>query len=567
MPTQAAQNLAQNLSNTNLGVKFVKTLYTNPYSLSPTTILSVLKAAGIQVPKDVAMTAELAQCLISGQALYTSLNATDFALANTVTGGANFTSALTSLLQANGLMDEGTATTIKIGSDVALICSSGGYNVGAWISLAIDLSNFASDQQSIAEARAAQNLQDVVNATLKPQIKAAGEVFADFQNGTIGIFGLITKMAIAAPAEFPQVISQNSQLAQMFPMLQMIPTKTVTLYGKGSSETGGDFLGQHYTITRNESTKTFSFQELDIGQQSFKTKLDYVNYFRDLIVGPWTSIYITADSYLKGQKHADLFTTAILSMVVAGDGTISATDDYSTLLQGSRLTPWDLDNNSLVQDLSLGAYKADIRNQINTYQESGLSLGFETPGNRQSQSQLASAASKVQAMKTADNIDDFLKDPQFSKQISDYFRFPIQKFESNPTLISKSTGISTTKLTQAQRQSVISNYTGAWRDLKNYISTIHLWDSFINDPYFKDVYGKYIDTSVTREGQTIHSAIPSVSDFESSFRKLQGLSVTRNVNLLAKKQIAKFLGTTPDKLVNINQGQGPGIWRVQNVPT
>ena len=61
--SQQTLAFANNLKRTALGVKFAKTLYTNPGSLNAKTVTQVLKALGYQVPQGVEIAVDAAQVI------------------------------------------------------------------------------------------------------------------------------------------------------------------------------------------------------------------------------------------------------------------------------------------------------------------------------------------------------------------------------------------------------------------------------------------------------------------------------------------------------------------------
>lgn len=523
----ASKNFAQNLQTTNLGVKFSKALFTDPGSLSASTILSGLKALGLQIPAGVQTGVEVAQILVAGQALYTqSVNGAD--LAQTIPTSVSIIKNLSAIANANGFLDTNTMQSVDVGADVAMIMASGGASVTSYIALALDLANVCASKQNQADVQAAQNLQSQYNSTILPGIQAAANTFADFQSGKIGIYGLITEVAVSSPYQWPQLIQQNTTIAQMFPMLKMIPDINQKITGYGESKIWGEWpWGDKWVISDFTSTKSLDVTRIGVGG----SKDELINFFYTFMIQPWTYLYRLADQAMKNGNHASLKETALLSLLVSQDGQISDTFDYAGFIIGSRLTPWDLNENDLVAQLTGLADQIDQADLIQAYHESGVASNYQNPALQDIYNQKMALSSKVQELHAANSIDDLANDPDFRAGLSKFFQFPQMEFEKNPGDFGM-TGATTP-----------SN----WRSLHNYIAVIHMVETFKTDPYFKD--SKFL--------AGLDPELPSVAELEDSFRKYQFLTVSRNINFMTKQNIAKILGVSVSNLVQVS----PTVWK------
>lgn len=526
----------QNLRQTALGVKFGKQLFTAPETLSPSNITAAMRALGMNVSKDLQVTADIAQVLVSGQALYDGIQAGTALndLGSTSNPSIAAVNVLTGVLHSNGMMDDESATNAALLTGVLMIVASGGTNIMAWISVAMNLAAISAGKAMHADALAIEDLNRKYEEVITPQFRVVGETFEAFQKGNLGIFGLITKIAAEAPNMWPQAVQQNSIIANAFPDIKLIPCVSQQLTGYGSDEMWGEWpWGERYVIQRWESEKSLDIES--IGGNLGYSKEKAAAYIWQYLINPWTQVYEHVNNSMISQGHASVFHTAILSLMVGNDQEISSTVDYAGLLAAGKITPWDLNEPECIGRIVQAAINADGAKIDQTYKEAGLSTGYENPGLRSFYNTKVKGSLWTDKLRAAQNIQDFLRVPMFYDELKKYFQFPTMPFESRPTAMGKFTG------------------TG-WRQMQNYVSVINLCDQFRTDPYLAQ----------TRFAAKIAPFIPSTQEFESEFKRIQMLAVARNCNTLAKNNIADFLGTKASKLKRITPPNmiGASKWTV-----
>lgn len=533
---------ADNLRKTALGVKFSKALFNNPYSLSPKQIVDTMKALGVDIPPGIQMTAEAAQIYISGQAVYEGIqglsSAKDLSAATNATAAS--IKALTYLAASEELIDSDTQSCLLIGTDVALIISSAGMNVQAWVQLGLDLTIAFGTKQGEADYSAFVQAQNYYNSRLAPQGAVFSETIKDFQNGSMSIYGVIASLAAESPDLWPQVINPNSPIAQMFPDLLMLPTIRESYTFEGTSEISGDWpwpASGRWVAARWNGYKSVEFNRL--GTQL--NKETSAEYFFELLLKPWIISYAMANNEVVGRGNMSMENVAALSYLVNPNGEISDKYPYVNMLIGSYLTPYDF-NDPILADISKQFVNDHYKGVDTSFHEQGLSFGLtqQNVGFQGYNSDMEIMRRKLEKVQQTDDIVELVQYPYIYQKLQDYMDFEEVSFEKDPTLGGKI------------NQKFSSNDVRAWRKLHNYIAVLNMLDQFRKDKYL----------STTRFAQNLMPFMPSVDSFDAKVKRLQMLSTARAVNHLANKNIAEFMGVDNfNKLKNVNPDQGAAVMR------
>ena len=531
-----AKSLARfsnNVKKTALGVKFAKTLYANPESLSPKTISLVMKELGINVPKEIEMTIEAAQVITAGQTISDGLAAgksmNDLG-AVTKSGSASLR-IVTAIAETNGMIDDDSASLIRIGTSVGMLVASMGTDVSSWVALASELANTTAAKQGLATIHAIQNAQDLYKARVSPQAKILGDTFRDFQEKKISIYGVISKMAVETPDLWPQVVNPNSPIAQAFPDLLMIPTVNASVRGVGSSEIYGDWpwpASGQYVLARWDDDKILNFQTLG---KNF-TRETAAQYFFELLLKPWLTAYSIANNEVVSRGNMSMQNIAILSYLVNPQGEISDNDSYVNALVGSALTPYDFGDNILDQ-IARQFVEDHYTPGQKIFREQAISVGLSQENKAWSsyQKNLDQMRARLELVKQTDDITTLVQYPYIYEKLQSYLDFETVSFEKDPTL----GGQVNSKFSE--------NSVRAWRKLHNYIAVMQMIDTFRKDSYL----------SQTKFAEQLAPFMPSVDHFQSEITRLNYVSTMRNVNRLALKNIAGFLNVPSEKLVNVSK--------------
>jgi len=529
---KALANFSNNLKKTNLGVKFAKTLFSEPEKLNSKAISLVMKELGLNIPKELEMTVEAAQVITAGQAisdgLATGRSMND--LNNVTKSGSQSLRIVTAIAETNGMIDQDSASVIRIGTSVAMIVASAGTDVASWVSLALELGSTTAAKQGLADIHAIQNAQDLYRARVSPQAKILGDTFKDFQEKKISIYGVIAKMAVETPDLWPQVINPNSPLVQNFPELMMLPVVNTSVRGVGSSEIYGDWpwpASGQYVLARWEADKIINFQTLG----TKFTKDSAAQYFYELLLKPWITSYAIANDEVVSRGNMSMRNIAALSYLVNPNGEISDTDDYVNMLVGSALTPYDFGDNILDQ-IARQFVEEHYRPEQKIFRESVITTG-QTEKNKkwnEYQKNLDAMRARLETVKQTDDISLLVEHPYIYQKLFNYLNFEKVSFENDPTLGGRINANFPEKSVRA------------WRKLHNYFAVMQMIDTFRKDSYL----------SQTKFAEKLLPFMPSVDEFDQEMTRLNYISTMRNVNRLALKQIASLLNTDIKNLKNKN---------------
>ena len=538
------KKFADNLRKTALGVRFTKTIFTNPSSISAKQATQVLKTLGYKIPEGVEVAVDAAQIITSGQAAIEGYQAATTAneINASVNAGASATRALTSIAEDQNLIDSDSASLIKISTSVAMIVASGGTDVKAWVSLCLDLASVGAGKQALANYEAIMNAQEKYRGRITPQAKILGDTFKDFQEKKISIYGVIAKMAVETPDVWPQVINPQSELAKVFPDLLMIPVVNTSVSGKGDASLWGDYpwpAKGRYVIQQFTASKSISFQTIG---KNF-TKEESAETFFELLIKPWVTCYAVANEEITAQGNMSMSNIAALSYMFNPSGEISDRDNYVNMLIGSCLTPYDFGDPILenIADQFLDDY---YKGKDITFKEQAVSFKQSSQNKlfTQHQMDLEEMRRKLLRVQQNDDIVELAQYPYIYKKLQSYMDFQQVSFEKDPSMGGKLT------------QKFSTQDVRAWRKLHNYIAVINMIDTFRRDSYL----------SQTRFAQNLLPFMPSVDHFQKTVDRINFLSTGRAINRLAKANIASFVGTTTDKLKWVNQKEiGPAIYTIK----
>lgn len=521
-------NFAHNLKTTSLGVNFSKALFTDPSRLSPKQIVNTLKALGMNIPAEVDVAADAAQIIVAGQAINQALEAgktlEDVKSLTTATGTS--VRAINMIAAKNGWFDQDTVSVVSYATNVGMIIASAGSNVAAWIGLAMDVASTVSAKQAEADINALKDAQRKFSSMLTGQTKILGETFKDFQNGSIGIYGVIAKMAVETPALWPQVVNKDSPFVQMFPELMMIPTIQESITGYGESAIKGNYpwpASGSWIIESWNSHKSISYTSINK-----MSKEDAAEYFFTILLKPWIWCYSIANDEIVGRGNMSMENVAALSYMVNPEGEISDRDDYVNMLLGANLTPYDFGDvqfDDIAQQFVRDMYKG----QDTKFHESAISFGLNpaNAGFRALTRDQEIMRQRLEAVKKTASIWELVQYPYFYKRLQSYMDFEQVSFEKDPTFGGKI------------NEKFPEKSTRAWRKLHNYISVMHLMGQFRDDSYLK----------TTRFAESLAPFIPSVDKFDAKVKRINYLSTMRSVNQLALKRVAELLGVNASQLV------------------
>lgn len=558
MADQSLQNLQSNARTTQQGVSFTKQLFgPDNTSLNPVMILNIMKGLGFNVPKNIVITVDVAQMIMSGAALYTAADEyeslDDFA--SVVNPAASVVLAAESLAEACGWLDPSSdsAQIIKIGADAAMLVGSGGMDVTAWIALGIQLASMGQQQQQTATVDAYKDVSVFWKNLVTPEAKAAAGVFKQYQESEallqadpdyindpnyLSVFGMVGKIAQVAPDLWPTYFPHQGSWA---------PTQTFE-YIVNTTNTSWD----GNSVGGNAEKVWTAFQKLPKAQIQ-------AAIFNGLVV-PYLTPFQVAHDYYLSQNKASIYGLCMLA-TLANIPAIGVGSDLSGYLDSFFVTPADMGETVLQdwlknqQDPSLG---------LNTSQSAVSIQGVSSGPKASVDRTLFLIKDKAADADLAGRIDLLRKNSDISKFISNMYTFPV--IDPRSTQLAKyqggwNEGIYVDSRGGQTSLSYVPNSVGsAWRNPRDFFSALAMLDQIQHDSWFSDWYQN--GTFGNKQFQSF-DFLGNLEAFKAAYAKLQLKSVVRRVNRLALANIAGFLGTTPDKLSRTKNANGNYVYTVK----
>lgn len=535
MTNKEFQNFASNLKKTDFGIKFGKKLFSSPQSLTPKQITLALKQLGINVPKEVIITADLAQAITTGQATMVAIDSGKNI--NQITQlSAQSINLYTQLANDLGWVDDESAAFVSIGADLALICASAGANVQAWIGLAIDLMNVSQINSMDAKKLATNALVDWYSTEIKTQSQSMAKNFLEYQKGSIGIFGLLASTADESPFLFENNIKNNPQLQKILPGLNFIP---VVNYEKVFEAYSKNFIGQVANESARVTVRT-------IGEMNQK---EAANFIFSWVIEPFTICYLEAEKFYTSKKLPSIFN---LSLLWALD--TSGNIKYINENNGGQISRAFVRNQLTPSDLYIENFFDSYYPETTTYGISGA-LGNKFKKEEPTRDQIFNADING-------DIENLFNFPKTRKILDTKTSYPlIPPNDSVPWQESsyKSYSVRGTSQTYTEQVRDLKSWYGGsatdWRKLQNFIACLDYLDLVRNDPYYKSL-------NISLDSVEKYNVFPKLQDWKDRLSEVQALSTMRKTNKLALTNVAYFLGANDPSRIKLKNTlpNGATIW-------
>lgn len=373
-PSRDWLRFQQNLKNTSFGVRFGKKLFLNPYSISGRDATNALKLLGLEIPPGLQVGVDLAQIFASGSTLVTAVDAYQNvksaenlqALSDSSTATLKI---FTSIADKNGWIDQDTASVLSVGLSAIRIVASAGMDVGAWLSLGMELGIQSEQAKAKAQMIAAKGAVDMYKGMISKQAENLTKSQMRLQKGEIGLFGFLTEAASGGNILFTNVIKGNETLQRIFPGLNFVPEFDGYVYSEGESSTW-------YGDTK---TANFRIDYKTIGQmdEAFARW-----YMWDKVIAPFTKNYLEVNSFYETRDKASLMGASILACI-AGVNTFTEDTKFVQEFERQMLTPKDLGDAKIFsqyvpenRDSGISFLKKTkyTKEQINALEDQGLIL-------------------------------------------------------------------------------------------------------------------------------------------------------------------------------------------------
>lgn len=493
-------NFSTNLKKTALGLTFGKKLFTNPTGLGAEEITKTLKALGLNIPKEVNVSVDVAQILTSGSTAYKAYEAgKDFK--DIVKPSSVGLGTLTRLGKEMHWFDSDVASELNVGNSALMLIASGGASVTAWISLAVELGSTSMKAEIEANQLAVKGMIDWYKGRVSQESKNFVSAIGMLQKGEVGIFGFLSQIVTNGSLIFENAVLKNPQfdkVREIIPGLQFLPMGTTTITGWGESTTW-------YGDTK-KATSSLTLNTLVTGKEKLSPE-EAMNFLFIHSIYPYLYGYFQAEIDFSKQGKASIFNVMKL---IALTKNLTFNTDIVSQLKTQMLTPFELGEERTILST------ANVVKRVGIISSEGQIIGK------------ANDITKEQAIRADQigRIDILLKDPDASSQIRQRFDYPILDFEKTVKADLASKGYSV--------------YTD-WRDANNFLAVMDFLDLVINDPLYQKIKPQQI--------KQFEFMFPKLDDWKIEMQRVNATSMARKINTLAKANVAYFLGTTPDKLV------------------
>lgn len=495
---------ANNLRQTATGVKFARALYTNPTQFNPKQVTQILRLMGLSIPKEMEIPLQIAQVIVSGHTIYEAYQA-----GNSI----NNASALNSMSYDNAKLaisivtelhwlDRKQAQLLVVAADIAMLIASCGTDVRAWTSLAINFGTAGAGAQAEAKALSAKAASGWYKDNITHQAWWLQESIRKLSNNEIGLFGFLAETSFNSSMLFEQCIMKNPSLQ---PIRDILPTL--------------NFLPLwHVEMNFQARTETFwgeghrdntfiQFTSASYGLSKEQT----IAFIFDQIFKPLLKTYAEIEHNAAARKKCSIYDYSKLVALDNKDFYLENKLDIQEKFKRQFVTPADLG--------------VDIFQGVQDKPRVGLKgfLNFtmdETP------------AAAVTGADRAGFIAPILKNSDARGRLDSFFNYADVPFPED--------------------------YGKDSRSLANYIAYLDLVQLVKQDPYFKNLTNNaYMNEYLFSKG--------SSEAWQADLKYLTMMSTVRKANSLARLNIASYLGTTPDKLVKIdeNKTDQPSVFRVK----
>lgn len=286
-------------------------------------IRGLLLASGIQVPQTALIGLDGAQMILAGGVFVDDIaaGATIFQAANPL---ALTISGTVSLLADVGLLDPQFADFASLGVNAVMAIASGGANILADIGAVIALINVTKDlghdffgNSDAAKAGAMSALHSAVHNIMSPEVSNAVNQIADFNRGTQNPFDMIGAIALDSPDLFANFFPD---LAVMFPTWMTVTvTATTTSIGWFSDKSDTEISTFKRLITNKEQVESVLINKYLAAPMQ--------DYFRDAM--PSRNISLKSLSIL----------SMILSSTPGGDVLMDLNFDIIAAMRSLGITP------------------------------------------------------------------------------------------------------------------------------------------------------------------------------------------------------------------------------------
>lgn len=513
--------------------------------LNPAQISSILRTLGIPIPKEVAISLQAAQLIMSGGAFVSAVS-TGQSIMQIGNASASYISAAMGVLQAAGLLDANSVfcRTVQTGTDATLVISSGGSNVLADIALVMDIVSAAvfppDDRPQAHQVLRQLNYNAAKNWWLdraKGQSLHRQELVAKYQTKEISMFEFVGEFALQSPDSFINYFPEYKLFIPPVLMKQCFVSEQDANYG------GFLFVGRK--TERVRETFCLDYESINIDRfglvQAFIKKYIYDPF------SPYFMLYSMPKSYVevygypeksRVRQHSDAIYPrmhpahlASLSLLSGAFSRVEDDFDVVPILRTLRLVPSDFGEERLITESTEYTDHYLSQTVLKDPVVSINGLGYYNKSDAEFNKREGLDNYLIELARNADkkgDIETLSKIPQVYAILKEWGIMPYISLELEKLIPS---------VYKVTDKTLITDY----RNIQNFFSVYSMIDFMEKDSWLQS-------NGVTEQLQGLKKIIPSKEFLEDEYEKLQFLSSARMLNVMARENVAGFFNTTQAKV-------------------
>lgn len=570
-----AQNALQVVRTTAVQRGYYKKIFSqgaSGYSQAANLTLSfrqLLQVAGVEMPVGVEVSLSTAQMVLAGGAFVNDVS-TGAKLFQCVGDASNAIAAAAQILTALGVIDRTWADLAALGVNTALVISSYGANILADIGFVISLINVVGDlnkkfggDEDVAKYVSLKALSNNVKKYVNDQVSYAATQANLFSSGRLNYFDFVGNVALNSPLVFKGYFPQ---LATYFPSWV-----TVTFVSRGNSEglfsTKSEF--SRFELRQMLITKK-DIQDVLLWEYLFKP---ITQYFRQEFVVD-RIISITALSHI----------SMLLSTGTNGPATMGFDFDILGACKMLGLTPFYLGDDWLFKGFLKNEPTLDNWETFLPYKPitlkhapkppdtgiyiNGKPLYTEKQKRQDAESKkLVTLQKELQRLDELGDIDGLLKIPEGAAILKEWAEIYFDpQYGENGTVVNMQLKVGAVDVSQTP-----------WflDDIKNkrtpYLNA--KYKPYIKANYSIDIsdYWKCLNViKMMRSSEILRDRVDdqvlniaqfgSIDDLLKDFQEVYNFTMVKNLNRLARTQVAQSLGIPAEKLASRQMSDGTLIF-------
>lgn len=474
-------------------------------NLSATQIMGILKTFGVQIPKGVQVTVDVAQAVVAGAAIANDIN-TGASLGAYVAPTVAGIRAIEGILAVTGALPKDEATRenlilLNSGLDVAMLIASAGTNVVAWADLAVNLystSQLGSMLTAKANSEAQQNMQEWYAARVNAEHSAIIQNIADYSAGKIDTFDFIDKIGQQSPDFFLNVFPNFAPDVK-----QYLHTNTFSVTESSS------FAGVN--VANGSGSAQVSYVSVDY------SRTQMINLLLREIVEPVMKPY--ARFQQSNPQLVDVKTLALMATLPPYLDYIPPDFDLGAYLKASYLTPAMLGDNIVENHIQNGDWYMEQPDTEPPVTYNGVAFREPVQQAQYAANQFYNThGAEVASVDKNGDIDTLLKYPGMSDFLKGWGNIPDL---ADPNAVGDQSPVN------------------IWRYPTQFFKALQVLEEARKSNILGGVLGG---------GSSAYDYMGHLDDFKARHKACIVQQTARAANRAALKTIAGFFGVTPDKI-------------------